>query len=475
MKTPKDPEIEALLENLKDDPQRDPRASVQGKAKFLAQAHALAQDVSPQPNWRHMGWIKNYFERMIPNMKTPLKTIAWTSITLLTVVAIFLAAKTTPVSAQQILERASEAQASAEAVAGILHNRVQIYQNPGVVEGEGNTTITDDYFDYASGYYRSETRDENGNLINISATDGTYSYYAPVVDERGTTVIERTPVENKQPASTNTDEASDETSTPAQRNNVTATTHAAFDQFNNNPRVEVEEEKTWTDGSPVYVLVNRSYQTQKTSEGSTDGFLTGTTRMVFNKETYQLLQIETTVHVDDKDILIQKVDFLLTETLPADSVIVWDLSDLENVSFVDASKSTEREVITDTLTRHELAQHTQAYVLDPIPAGFSEEILAIDYESDEAYDSYEIHYRNADDGTFSMQAIGALETNFVEENFYDGSYMTTSGLVLYFSPSSSEDSTSAMLAAPDGNGFLLFADMSREEVTNLAETLVLAQ
>ena len=96
MKIPKDPEIEALLENLKDDPQRDPRASVQGKAKFLVQAHALAQGVSPQPNRRHTGWIKNYFERMIPNMKTPLKTIAWTSITLLTVVAIFLAAKTIP-------------------------------------------------------------------------------------------------------------------------------------------------------------------------------------------------------------------------------------------------------------------------------------------------------------------------------------------------------------------------------------------
>ena len=470
MKTYKDPEIEALLENLKDDPQRDTHASMQGKARFLAQAHSLAQDVSPQKKWRHTGWIKNYFERMIPKMKTPLKTIAWTSITLLAVVAIFLAANPSPVSAQQILERASEAQASAEAAAGILHNRVQIYQNPGVVEGQGNTTIADDYFDYTSGYYRSETRDENGKLISISATDGAYSYYAPVVNERGTTEIERTPVENDRPAL-----ASDETSAPTQRNNVTATTHAAFDQFNNNPRVEVEEEKTWTDGSPVYVLVNRSYQTQKTSEGSTDGSLTGTTRMVFNKETYQLLQIETTVHIDDKDILIQKIDFLLTETLPADSAIAWDLSDLENVSFVDAPQSTEREVITDTLTRQELARHTQAYVLDPIPAGFSEEILAIDYEFDEAYDSYEIHYSNADDVTFSMQAIGALETNFVEKNFYDGSYKTTSGLVLYFSPSSSEDYTSAILAAPDGNGFLLFADMPREEVTDLAETLVLAK
>ena len=475
MKIPKDPEIEALLENLKDDPQRDPRASVHGKAKFLVQAHALAQGVSPQPNRRHTGWIKNYFERMIPNMKTPLKTIAWTSITLLAVVAIFLATNTSPVSAQQILERASEAQANAEADVGILHNRVQIYQNPGVVEGEGKTTITDDYFDYTSGYYRSETRDENGNLISVSATDGTYSYYAPAVDEGGTTVIERTPVENDLPLSTGTDDAADETSAPAQRNSVASTTHAAFDQFYNNPRVEVEEEKTWTDGSPVYVLVNRGYQTQKTSEGSNDGVLTGTTRMVFNKETYQLLQIETTVHIDDKDVLIQKVDFLLNETLPANSVIVWDLSDLENVTFVDAPQPTEREVITDTLTRQELAQHTQAYVLDPIPAGFSEEILAIDYESDEAYDSYEIHYRNADNVSFNMQAIGALETNFVEENFYDGSYKTTSGLVLYFSPSSSENYTSAILAAPDGNGFLLLADMSREEVIDLAETLVLVK
>jgi hypothetical protein len=68
-----------------------------------------------------------------------------------------------------------------------------------------------------------------------------------------------------------------------------------------------------------------------------------------------------------------------------------------------------------------------------------------------------------------------LETNFVEEYFYDGSCKTASDLVLYFSISSSENSTSALLATPNGNEYLLFADMAREEGINLADTLIPVQ
>jgi outer membrane lipoprotein-sorting protein len=337
-----DPEMEGFLNQLNDHAPRDPETAEKGKAQFLSQAQSLAQGVSPQANRRHRGWNKILYERIKTPMKTPLKSIAWISISLFTVVAIILATNTTPVSAQQILERASEAQAKSEAAAGILHNRVRVYQNPGTVEGEGETTVSEEYYDTTTGYYRLETRDENGTVLSICSIDGDFSYYAPPTYNGSELVIERSPVENNQIDSATADGTDNKPSASSNRASVDEAMHSAFAQFYDNPRVEVEEEKTWTDGSTVYVLVNRSYQTESISDAENKSTLTGTTRMVFNKETYQLLQMETTIHQDGKDILIYKLDFLLKETLPTDTDITWNLSDLENVSFVDAEAPVER-------------------------------------------------------------------------------------------------------------------------------------
>ena len=70
-------------------------------------------------------------------------------------------------------------------------------------------------------------------------------------------------------------------------------------------------------------------------------------------------------------------------------------------------------------------------------------------------------------------AIGKMEPGFIENNFYDGSYRTASGLVINYSPSS--HSVGGMLTIPDGTSFLLGASMSREETQKLVEDLVPAK
>ncbi|MCE1252436.1 MAG: hypothetical protein LWX83_02680 [Anaerolineae bacterium] len=460
---PRDFELEKLLVKLDEIPARETQAAAQGRERFLAQARELAPGVSEQVKQRHTGCNKNIFERILLYMKTPLRSLTLAGTALLAVVVIFMATSATRVSAQQIMERAVSARDKAAAVVGILHNRIQVYDNPGTDEGAGTTLVIDDYFNLESGFFRRVESDLNGTIQSISGSDGNYSYNLLSSASDGSLKIERYPVSPKP--------AADDENRAAASISVDDSTRAVYDQFYNNPRVEVEAEKTWTDGSPVYVLINRSYQTQKNGDGQ--GTLTGTTRMVFNKDTYQLLQVQTSVHKDGKDILIYQCDFLVNEVLPADTSIAWDLSDLKNATVLDAPEPDQEDVKFDTLARQDLIERgAHAYVFSPIPEGYSEDIVAAEGQPENQPYQYEVNYHFGDGKTFGMMAIGALESNFVEKNFYDGSYKTASGLVLYYSPSSRDNFTSAILATPDGEGFLTMVDLPRAEVESLAETLV---
>ena len=62
---------------------------------------------------------------------------------------------------------------------------------------------------------------------------------------------------------------------------------------------------------------------------------TRTMQMVFDAKTYELLESQTTVFKNDKEIVIEKVKFLVDETLPAETQVAWDLSNLQGVTFVD--------------------------------------------------------------------------------------------------------------------------------------------
>jgi hypothetical protein len=73
-----------------------------------------------------------------------------------------------------------------------------------------------------------------------------------------------------------------------------------------------------------------------------------------------------------------------------------------------------------------------------------------------------------------MQAVGQMDPGFVESSFYDGSYKSANGLTIYFQPAGN-NGTSAMLVAPDGESFLLWSKLSREQIQSLVDTLVQGQ
>ncbi len=81
-----DPEAQQLLEPLKLDPKREPRAAARGKAAFLAEARALRETVSPSWFDRLMGWFGlNHTDQEMTLMNMKLS-----GLTALGLIAIFL-------------------------------------------------------------------------------------------------------------------------------------------------------------------------------------------------------------------------------------------------------------------------------------------------------------------------------------------------------------------------------------------------
>jgi len=465
-----DANIEKLLGKLNDAPARDPQAQAHGRARFLAQAKALAKSqptapaVSREEEVRHTGRNENFFERILNTMKLQNRFTALAVVAAVIVIAAFVASNITTVSAQQIITRATAAQTLP--TQGIWHTQIQVYQNHTMLAGNhpGTTTIDDDYSDLTNGEYRSVTQDMAGKIIQVAAYDGTYNYSGlQAAGNAGTDPLKVTRVK-----------AGPDQKAKTGSIDPVGSFKALFDDFRNNPRVRVDSQKTWTDGTPVYVLVDDNFQSQKGVDGAT---YTGSMRMVFNSKTYQLIESQTTVRNGDQDIVIDEVQWLVDEVLPTGSPMAWDLSDLKDINIVDeAQPATQDNPTFETLTEQQLATHTKSfYVLQPLPAGYTEKIVAVtDQPKDQDY-GFEVNYTGPNGETFGLQAVGKMEPGFVESNFYDGSYKAASGLMINYSPSHSGGGTSAMLTAPDGNSFLLTSSLPREQVQNLVETLMKGQ
>jgi hypothetical protein len=386
------------------------------------------------------------------------------------VLAISIFNNVIPVSAQTILERASEAQADQATTQGIQHTRIEIYENPQAVAGKqaGTTFINETYYDPATGYYHFLSQDLNGKVLEVGAVDGSYDYTALAEDiHNGSITIHRTLLNQ------------DDVQKKLTGNGDTTSVESAFEHFRNNPHVEVAGRET-RDDRQVYVLVNRNFQTSKLSNGQDQKDLLGTMTMVFDARTYQLLESETTVYKDGKEIVIEKVRFLVDEVLQPGTRVDWSLSDLQNVTFVDDQPQESAEVSFETISAKQLAAqanlYSHAYVLKNIPEGFTQEIVAMaNQPSDQPY-AYEIHYRNPSSGaSFNLQAVGAMDPGFIETAFYDGSYKSAAGLVLNYSsshPEGSENGTAGMLTVPGGTCFLVDSTLSRTEVEALVEDLV---
>jgi hypothetical protein len=461
------PEFEKKLQAAVSVPGADPTFV----NRLRAQVIAAESQVKQQPEARPSSWWSRLVRGASAStgnhiMRPRLILPALAVVALIAAVFVFNSATT--VSAQQILDRASAAQSALNSAQGIWHVLFETYQNPEAIPGDkaGTKTLTEEYFDLSANRYRSITRDAAGGILSVSASDGASSYSTNGPIDASRTVY-RTPQSQR-----NGDK-------PYVADPATVA-KAVFDQFHNNPRVKLEGKVTWTDGSQAYVLVNENYQTNKTADGQAEQTLIGTTRAVFNAQTYQLLEIQTLVHKDGNDILINSIRYLANETLPAASPVNWSLGDLQGIAFADAPKAAQGsdEVQSKTISEDELEQYGEAYVLKTVPEGFTQEIILHPSPAKDQPATFEVNYTNSAKEFFGMQAVGVMDPGFVETSFYDGSYKTAAGLVLHYSPSKHDaktGDTSAMLVAPDGNSFLVVSTLPREKVQALVEDLAPAK
>lgn len=417
-------------------------------------------------------------------MKTKLFAPALVAVIILAIAGFFIFNPVNKVSAQQVLDRAASVQSAARPTEGIWHTIIKVYENPLALAGDhpGTETTNETFASLNNGLnstspasqsanlYRTVTKDASGKIIDVFATDGTFDYsnFPPnsddVVSNDGSLTIYRTPVlRDSQKQSLYVDSG--------------VYAKALFDEFNNNPRVELEAAFTSEDGTMAYVLVNHNEQSQKSADGKVTVTDKGFTKMIFNSETYKLLESQTTIIKDGQEIVIIDYKFAVDEILPVTTSVAWDLSDLDNVAYVDVTDTTDPnyEPKSEVITEHQLAALINAYVLKTIPEGYSLEIISTPNDPQNQSYNYEINYTNDEGQSFGMMAVGTMDPGFIEKSFYDGSYITASGLVINYSPSSKADSTSAMLTIPDGTSFLLTSSMSRGQTQQWVEDLVPAK
>ena len=142
----------------------------------LSRLQARLADEALRPHLRLIAWFKRSapsasrtrFKLFSGDVTMQKQKILATgmSVLVIAVVAVLIFNSATPVSAQQILERAAAAQSAVEAGDGIWHTVIEVYDNPQVIDepNQGGTTITmERYTDTSTGYYRDITVDAYGD------------------------------------------------------------------------------------------------------------------------------------------------------------------------------------------------------------------------------------------------------------------------------------------------------------------------
>jgi len=201
--------------------------------------------------------------------------------------------------------------------------------------------------------------------------------------------------------------------------------------------------------------------------------------MIFNYETYELLESKTTINKDGDEILVNSYKYVANEILPAGSEVAWDLSDLKDVTFIDDADAEFGDMMPQVIIRSELAANTTSgYVLNNIPEGFEEEITAAPRQNEETY-SYVATYRSETGGLIVLQSAGDIPETLIESEFNEKSYQTAAGFVLYLGKSTDVDDgnkiTHAVVKTPDGFHLFLNASLPPDQIKSLAEELVTAK
>lgn len=411
-------------------------------------------------------------------------------VVVLAILAVFVARNVTPASAsaQQILDRAYRAQTQAAPAQGIEHIRNEGYSNlEGKPEGQGMDSIIESYSDPASGKYRVVITDaQTGMLQAVYAFDGLNAYAMEGVKSgRNSLTVYRVP-QNRPSLQGNTfsDRINGKSNAAldAQAKNM-------FDKMRQDPQVKLIGKETWKNtctapnavrrecGHTVYVL--RSQQVVKWQDGNEVAQPMGLVTLYFDVKTYQLLGSLVTVEKDDKEIVISRQQIVLDETLPADSPIAWDLSDVQGVNIVD-DKNGEHALPEVTSAKALATRIPSAYLLRTVPDGFSLEVKVLPKQypnqSGNGPFFYEATYTNQAGDYFNIRAFDNKKLEDTSWAFE--TYTTSSGLTLYFVNQPSADIrefNGGLMEAPNGHTYAIESSLPRTTIKIFLEDLVLVK
>ena len=401
-----------------------------------------------------------------------------TGVAVLAILAVFVARNVTPASAsaQQILERAYKAQTQVAPAPGIEHIRNEIFSNlEGKPDGQAMDSIIESYFDPTSDNFRVVITDkQTGKLQQVYAFDGSNAYTMDDVKGiQNSLTVYRTPQNRPSLLGTAFSDRINGKSIAA----LDAEAKNMFDRMRQDPHVKLLGQETWENGHTVYVL--RSQQEVKFIAGNEIAHPMGLVTLYFDVKTYQFLGNRVTVEKDGKELLISRQQILLEETLPADSHIAWDLSDLPGVKIVDDTNGEHAQ--PEVISAEALATRIpSAYLLRTVPDVFSLEVNVLPKQftnrSGNGPFFYEAGYINEAGDYFIIRAFG--DKPLGDTSWADETYTTASRLVLYFVNQPSTDIRAfngVLLQAPNGHTYAIESSLPRDTIKAFLEDLVLVK
>jgi hypothetical protein len=399
----------------------------------------------------------------------------------LLILTVLVAQTTTPVSAQQILDRAYQAHTQQTVGIGIEHIRSEIYSNiEAKPDGQGLATLVESYSDPVSGNFRVVTTDKaSGKVLQVNAFDGSNVYSSDNMQDGQPSTDPLTVYHNVQDPNSLMKQkfmsVMNRKLNPAQDDE----SKFMFEKMRSDPQVELVGQEPWDNGHTVYVL--RSQQEIKLIVNDEMTHPMGLVTFYFDVDTYQLLGSRVTMEKDGKEVLTSSQRILLDEILPSDSNIAWNLSDLQGINIVEdpnGEHSLPVKIASSVIPVETLAAKTDsAYLLKTIPDGFSLEVSILPEQPENEQFFYEARYTNQAGDYVIIRALGKpLEDTHRE----DETSTTASGLVLHFVaqpgiPENGGEVTSALVEDPNGKTYAIDSTLPRERIKELAEELVLVK
>jgi len=422
-------------------------------------------------------------------MRNRLIASALGSLAVITIVVVLMARSVTPVSAKEILDRASQVQSMKIPTEGIGHIRTETYSNfQALPEGQGTDTVVESYLDFQSGDFRNVTTDnKTGKVLDVFAYDGTYSYSPDYNQESGQGGVINAPLTIYR-----TPQANASVSDMKLRGDNEAGSKDVFDLMRQDPDVRLVGQETWVDGRKVYVLQSQHIKVPVFDPaGKPTGLVNvypdvnnqapppiTVMKMYFDVNTYQTVGSQETLEQDGKQVLIRSQRQLVNEIMPVASKVDWSLGDVQGITIVDDPTRTHGDLLPEVVTPQALPTQNQSiYLLKDVPAGYSLEITAPPKQSANDPYIYVASYRTPSNDYFVIQAATPVDVQGLMGQA-DEIYTTVSGLKLYFTKdltSSGKLYTSAIVETPDGIAFWINSTLPRETVRAWAENLVPAK